>query len=143
MCSFIPYHTLSYLIIPYHTLSYLIVGNVFWLPIRQSKFLGTIEFSVSIYGKILVILSPNLDILYRSLDFKYIQICRPSVPWKISHINLWKPHVKIIICVYDLPFPIFITEHTLLQTETANTMLLNWPSNTCLGEHWHLHWLRG
>ena len=53
------------------------VGNVFWLPIRQSKFFGTIEFLVSIYGKTLVILSPNLDILYRSLDFKYIQICRP------------------------------------------------------------------
>ena len=64
------------------------VGNVFWLPIRQSKFFGTIEFSVSIYGKILVILSPNLDILYRSLDFKYIQICRPFAPWKISPINL-------------------------------------------------------
>jgi hypothetical protein len=44
------------------------VGNVFWLPIRQSKFFGTIEFLVSIYGKILVILSPNLDISYRSLD---------------------------------------------------------------------------
>jgi hypothetical protein len=44
-----------------------IVGNVFWLPIRQSKFFGTIEFLVSIYGKILVILSPKLDISYRSL----------------------------------------------------------------------------
>jgi len=61
---------------------------MFWLPIRQNKFFGTIEFSVSIYGKILVILSPNLDILYRSLDFKYIQICRPFAPWKISPINL-------------------------------------------------------
>ncbi len=38
------------------------------------KFLGTIEFLVSIYGKILVFLSPNLDISYRSLYFKY---CRP------------------------------------------------------------------
>jgi hypothetical protein len=43
------------------------VGNVFWLPFRQSKFFGTIEFLVSIYGKILVILSSNLDISYRSL----------------------------------------------------------------------------
>ena len=64
------------------------VGNVFWLPIRQNKFFGTIEFLVSIYGKILVVLSPNLDILYRSLDLKYIQICRPFAPWKISPINL-------------------------------------------------------
>ncbi len=109
----------------------ILVGNVFWLPIRQNKFFGTIEFSVSIYGKILVILSPNLDILYRSLDFKYIQICRPFAPWKISPINLWKPHVKIIVLSVILPFPFCIIEHT---------MLLNWPSNTCLGKHWYLHW---
>ena len=64
------------------------VGNVFWLPIRQSKFFGTIGFSVPIYGKILVILSPKLDILYRSLDFKYIQICRPFAPWKISYKSM-------------------------------------------------------
>jgi len=40
--------------------------------------------------------------------------------------------LEIIICVYDLPFPFCIIDHT---------MLLNWPSNTCLGKHWHLHWL--
>ena len=54
------------------------VGNVFWLPIRQSKFFGTIEFLVSIYGKILVILSSKLDISYRSLDsniFKFAALC--------------------------------------------------------------------
>jgi hypothetical protein len=45
------------------------VGNVFRLPIRQNKFFGTIEFFVSI------------------LDLN-IQICRPFVPCKISHISL-------------------------------------------------------
>ena len=64
------------------------VGNMFWLPIGQFKFFGTIKFLVSIYGKILVILSPNLVFSYRSLHLP------PFVPWKISPINLWKPRVK-------------------------------------------------
>ena len=53
------------------------VGNVFWLPIRQNKFLGTIEFLVSIYGKILVILSSKLDISYRSLDSNIFKFAAP------------------------------------------------------------------
>ncbi len=53
------------------------VGNVFWLPIRQNKFFGTIEFLVSIYGKILVILSSKLDISYRSLDLNIFKFAAP------------------------------------------------------------------
>ena len=70
------------------------VGNVFWLPIRQIKFFGTIEFLVSI------------------LDSN-IQICRPFVPWKISYMPIEYLVLEIIICVYDLPFLIFIIEHNL------------------------------
>ena len=53
------------------------VGNVFWLPIRQNKFFGTIEFLVSIYGKNLVILSPNLVFSYRSLDLNIFKFAAP------------------------------------------------------------------
>jgi hypothetical protein len=77
------------------------VGNVFRLPIRQNKFFGTIEFFVSI------------------LDLN-IQICRPFVPCKISHISLWKTHVKIIRFVYGLPFPfaLLITIVLALEPDT-------------------------
>ena len=46
------------------------VGNVFWLPIRQFKFFGTIEFLVSI------------------LDLNIFKFAALFAPWKISRINL-------------------------------------------------------
>ena len=77
------------------------VGNVFWLPIRQIKFFGTIEFLVSI------------------LDLN-IQICRPFVPWKISYMPIEYLVLEIIICVYDLPFPfaLLITIVLALEPDT-------------------------
>ena len=61
------------------------VSSVFCYLFSNFKFLGTIEFLVSIYGKILVVLSPNLGFYYRSL---YLNIAALLHLVKISPINL-------------------------------------------------------
>ena len=87
-----------------------IVGSVFWLPIRQIKFLGTIEFLVSI------------------LDLN-IQICRPFLPWKISHISLWIPRVKNHhLCLW----------FTISHFHCWSHLAVNWSSKDMPVKRWHI-----
>ena len=87
-----------------------VVGNVFWLPIRQIKFFGTIEFLVSI------------------LDLN-IQICRPFVPCKISHMYLWIPTYLWMPRVRNHPF-VSVIYHFLFSLLITIVLALE-PNTPC------------
>jgi hypothetical protein len=93
-----------------------LVGNVFWLPIRQIKFFGTIEFLVSI------------------LDLN-IQICRPFVPWKISYMPIEYLVLEIIyvsmICHFLFALLITIESEEHLETPWCNMLVKRWHIALC------------
>ena len=70
------------------------ISSVFWLLIRQFKFLGTIEFQ-SRFG------------------FKIFKYCRPFAPCKNLSYKSMKASCQKSFCVYGLPFPFCIIDQKL------------------------------